>query len=81
MVRKPNITITRGKLLGAVTGAVVAQGQLLPGQLSPGQLSPGALVPGADVGPSLRDRTKHVEGHSGNVKIFNELLRVFSLEC
>ena len=62
MVRKPNISITRGKLLGAVTRGNVTQGQLLGavsprgscapgavvplGQLSPGQLSPGQLLPG-----------------------------------
>ena len=58
MVRKPNITITRGKLLGAVTGAVVLPGQLSPrgscppgavvawGSCPVGQLSPGQMSPG-----------------------------------
>ena len=56
MVRKPNITITRGKLLGAVTGAVVLPGQFLvrgsypPGAVVPlGQLSVWAVVPWAVV--------------------------------
>ena len=44
MVRKPNITITRGKLLGAVTRGSVAQGQLLEAVSPWGSCAPGAVV-------------------------------------
>ena len=62
MVRKPNITITRGKLLGAVTRGSVAQGQLL-GAVSPrGSCAPGAVVAWAVVAWAVVTRGT---GHPG----------------
>ena len=49
MVRKPNIAITRGKLLGAVRGSLGQSGAVLTLYVTLGQLSPGAVVAWADV--------------------------------